>query len=159
MNATDRLQIVSFRVGDDLFATDVHSVERVLRYSVPRAIPNVPDWLEGVIDYRGRVVPVVDLRRRFELPRAEPGATTRILVLTVDDEWVGAVVDAVFEVATVAPNEVSPPPSLFRGLAGEYLRGVIRRPEGLIVLLDVARILSSNERLALQSASGEAAGE
>ena len=159
MNATDRMQIVTFRVGDDLFAADVHSVERVLRYVQPRAIPNVPGWLEGVIDYRGRVVPVIDLRQRFELSPSEAGAATRILVLAVGEEWVGAVVDAVFEVASVTPADVAPPPSLFRGVAGEYLRGVVRRDGQLVVLLDVARVLSTNDRLALERATTDAAGD
>ncbi|MFL5582337.1 MAG: chemotaxis protein CheW [Gemmatimonadaceae bacterium] len=156
MNATDRLQIVTFRVGDDLFASDVQSVERVLRYTAPRAIPNVPAWLQGVIDYRGRVVPVIDLRQRFELPPVEATGQTRILVLVVGEEWVGAVVDAVFEVASVAAAEVAPPPSLFRGLAGEYVRGVVRQKEGLVVLLDVARVLSSSDRIAIEQAAAEA---
>ena len=158
-NATDRMQIVTFRVGEDLFAADVHSVERVLRYAQPRSIPNVPAWLQGVIDYRGRVVPVIDLRQRFELSASETGAATRILVLVMGDEWVGAVVDAVFEVATVTPADVAPPPALFRGVAGEYLRGVVRRDGQLVVLLDVARVLSSNDRLALGRAADEAAGD
>ena len=160
MNATtDRTQIVTFRVGDDLFAADVHSVERVLRYVKPRAIPNVPAWIEGVIDYRGRVVPVIDLRQRFELAEGESGTATRILVLAVGSEWVGAVVDAVFEVASVALGDVAPPPTLFRGLAGEYLRGVVRRDGQLVVLLDVARVLSTNDRLALERATDAAAGD
>src|SRR5262249_48999535 len=91
-------KIVSFRLGDDLFATDIFSVERVLRYQQPRGVPNVPEWIEGVIEYQGRVVPVVNLRRRFELPAVAPRVETRILVFKSSGEWVGAVVDAVLEV-------------------------------------------------------------
>lgn len=164
MNATERQQIVTFRVGDDLFAADVHDVERVLRHVPPRGIPNVPDWIEGVIDYRARVVPVIDLRKRFELEAAPITAVTRILVLAVEGEWVGAVVDAVLEVATIARADVAPPPKLFHGVAGEYLRGVVRRRDGLVVLLDVVRILSTNDRLVLEQAvsaagASDAAGE
>jgi purine-binding chemotaxis protein CheW len=159
MNATDRQQIVTFRLGEDLFAADVHDVERVLRHAQPRGIPNVPDWIEGVIDYRGRVVPVIDLRKRFELADAAITPATRILVLAVEGEWVGAVVDAVLEVTTVAAADVAAPPKLFHGLAGEYLRGVVRRKEGLVVLLDVVRILSTNDRLVLERAATEGATE
>ena len=86
-------QIVTFRLGDELFAADIFSVERVLRYTPPTPVPNVPAWIDGVIDYQGRVVPVIDLRKRFELPEAPVPADGRILVLTVDGEWVAVTVD------------------------------------------------------------------
>jgi purine-binding chemotaxis protein CheW len=152
---TDVSQIVTFRLGDDLFAADIFSVERVLRYRDPTSIPNVPSWIEGVIDYQGRVVPVISLRRRFELEEALPAAETRILVLTVDGEWIAAIVDAVLDVSALDAASASPPPALFRGLAGEYLRGVVRRGDRLVIFLDVPRLLSTNERLALAAASPE----
>jgi purine-binding chemotaxis protein CheW len=113
-------------------------------------IPNVPDWLEGVIELHGRVVPVIDLRKRFELPEAPLAPATRTLVLGVDGEWIAAVVDAVVEVAPVEPAQLAPPPALFHGLAGEYIKGIVRRGEELVVLLDVARILTTNERIILE---------
>jgi len=151
-------QIVTFRLGDDHFAADVYTVERVLRYTAPRAIPNVPPWIAGVIDYQERVVPVIDLRARFELPTVAPRPETRILVLNVDGEWVGAVVDAVVEVATLDPSAVQPPPALFHGLAGEYLKGIVRRREALVVVLDMTRLLSTSERLVLDRARGDGNG-
>ena len=143
-------QIVTFRLGDDLFAADIFSVERVLRYQAPTPVPNLPAWVEGVIEYHGRVVPVIDLRRRFELPPRGAAAETRILVFNSSGEWIAAVVDAVLEVAAVSDAELAPPPPLFRGLAGEYLRGIARRNGRLVIFLDVARLLSTTERLALQ---------
>ena len=97
INLTDKL--VTFRLGDDHFAADVHAVERVLRYTVPTSVPDMPEYIEGVMDYLGRVVPVVNLRRRFELPSVEARAETRTLVLNVGGEWIGVVVDSVTEVA------------------------------------------------------------
>ena len=150
---TDVSQIVTFRLGDDLFAADIFSVERVLRYREPTSIPNVPSWIEGVIDYQGRVVPVISLRRRFELEEALPAAETRILVLTVDGEWIAAIVDAVLDVSALDAASASPPPALFRGLAGEYLRGIVRRDERLVILLDVARLLTADEKMTLLRAT------
>jgi purine-binding chemotaxis protein CheW len=153
-------QIVAFRLGTDQFAADVFSVERVLRYVAPRAIPDVPAWLAGVVDYQGRVVPVIDLRARFELPPRAPQPETRILVLHVDGEWIGMIVDAVTEVAAVDPAAVQPPPPLFRGLAGAYLRGVVRRGDALVVVLDTTRLLGTTERIVLEQARAQgAAGE
>ncbi|MDX2184475.1 MAG: chemotaxis protein CheW [Gemmatimonadaceae bacterium] len=145
-------QLVAFRLGNDQFAADVFSVERVLRYVPPRAIPNVPAWIAGVVDYQQRVVPVIDLRARFELPPVPPKPETRILVLHVDGEWIGAIVDAVTEVASVEAGAVQPPPPLFRGLSAAFLKGVVRRGDALIVVLDTARLLSTTERLVLEQA-------
>lgn len=152
-------QLVVFRLADALFAADVFAVERVLRHTPPRPIPDVPAWVAGVVDHRGRVVPVIDLRARFELPAEPPRPGTRLLVLHADGELVGVIVDAVTEVATVEAAEIEPPPPLFRGLAGEYLRGLVRRPAGLVVVLDIARLLGATGRLALVQVRGEAAAE
>ncbi|HEX6059467.1 MAG TPA: chemotaxis protein CheW [Gemmatimonadaceae bacterium] len=152
MTASEFSKIVTFRLGEDLFAADIYAVERVLRYQVPTPIPNVPDWIEGVVEYQGRVVPVLNLRRRFELPTIDVAAETRILVFHANREWVAAIVDAVLEVSALDQASVSPPPELFRGLSAEYLKGIVRRKERLVILLDIARLLSSNDRLALERA-------
>lgn len=145
-------QIVVWRLADDWFAADVFSVERVLRHVTPTAIPDAPAWIVGVIDYQKRVVPVIDLRRRFELPAVAPTTETRILVFTADGEWIGAVVDAVVEVTAIDASAIVPPPPLFRGLAAEYLRGLTRRNDRLVILLDVARLLSTSDKLTLDQA-------
>lgn len=149
-------QAVTFRVGADTFGADILCVERVLRYAPPTAVPNLPDWVEGLLDYGSRVVPVIDLRRRFGLDaaaRAETGR--RIIVFSVGDEWVGAIVDAVLEVVTLEPSHLSPPPALFRGLRAEYLRGLVRRDGQLVILLEIPRLLTATERLELQQAAGQ----
>ena len=154
--ATTTLQIVTFKLAEDLFAADIFAVERVLRYQEPTSIPNVPNWIEGVIEYQSRVVPVINLRRRFEMEPAEPDNLTRILIFNSGGEWIAATVDSVLEVAALETKQLAPPPPLFRGLAGEYLRGVVRRADKLVIFLDVPRLLSTNERLSLQQATGTA---
>jgi purine-binding chemotaxis protein CheW len=154
--STEADKLVTFRLGDDHFAADIFSVERVLRYSAPTPVPDMPAYIEGVMDYQGRVVPVVNLRRRFELPEADAKSETRTLVLNVADEWIGVVVDAVSEVASFDPAAVAPPPKLFRGLAAHYLKGIVRRGGRLVIFLDVDQLLSSTERIALQQAGAEA---
>lgn len=149
-------KLVTFRLGDDYFAADVHAVERVLRYAAPTSVPDMPDYIQGVMDYQERVLPVVDLRRRFELPARDADGDTRTLILNVSGEWIGVVVDSVTEVSQFDPALVAPPPALFRGLAGEYLKGIVRRGERLVIFLDVEKLLSSAERIALQSAGAEA---
>jgi purine-binding chemotaxis protein CheW len=153
---SETVQIVTFEVAGDLFATDIFSVERVLRYTAPRQVPNTPEWLLGVIDYQQRVVPVLDIRARFELPAAEATQSTRVVVFDVEGQWIGVLVDAVQQVARVARSEIEPPPALFRGLTKDYLIGLLRRPQGVVIVLDAAKLFTSRERLVLEQTMGDA---
>lgn len=152
MTAATTTRLVTFRVGSELFAVDISSVERVLRYEAARAVPSFPAWIEGVLEHGGRVVPVIDLRRRFGMDAPVPGPQARLLILTLGAEWVGAVVDRVLDIRAVASDDITPPPAIVRGIAGEYLRGVVRRDDSLVVVLDVDRILGGMERLELATA-------
>ena len=146
-------QLVTFRLGDDHFAVDVAVVERVLRYTAPSVVPNLPAWIDGVIEHGGRVVPVIDLRTRFQMPRLASRPEHRILVLEIGADWLGVTVDSVHEVMSVGAEEIAPPPPLFRGLAAEYLKGLVRREGSLLIFLDVARVLTSSELLELTTAT------
>jgi len=156
--SADTMKLVTFSLGDDRFAADIFSVERVLRFAKPRPVPDLPEWMEGVIDYQGRVVPVIDLRVRFGAAGERPEGA-RIVICVVGDDWIGMTVDAVEEVSTIAAAQLEPPPALFRGLTREYLRGLVRRDEGVLVVLDVARLLTSRERLQLERALGAGAAQ
>jgi purine-binding chemotaxis protein CheW len=154
MNAETH-KLVTFRLADDLFAADIFAVERVLRYQSPRSLPDVPKWIEGVIEYQQQVIPVLNLRRRFELAERAPAPDTRIVVLNARGQWIGIVVDSVVEVSSVEASMISAAPSFFRGLAGEYLKGILRRREGerLVIMLDVEKLLTATERIALELGS------
>ena len=145
-------RIVTFRLGEDLFAADINDVERVLRYSEPTPVPNVPEWVQGVIEYRSQVVPVIDLRVRFELPASAPNNMTRLIVLSSEGQWIAAVVDAVLEVVPIGASQLAPPPPLFKGLSAEFLRGILRRNDKLVIVLDIARLLATGDRLAFDRA-------
>ena len=155
MTVTAADKLVLFRLGEDHFAADIFAVERVLRYATPTAVPDMPSYIEGVMDYQGRVLPVVNLRRRFELPAAPAVGETRVLVLNVSGEWIGVVVDGVTEVVAFDRASLSAPPKLFRGLAREYVKGIIRRGERLVIYLDVDHLLSSTERISLLEAGAK----
>jgi purine-binding chemotaxis protein CheW len=153
--ATPKVQLVAFRVGADRYAADVFSVERVLRFEAPRPIPNVPAWLEGVIDYGGRAVPVIDLRSRFDLPALAERDKSRIIVFTAGDERIAATVDAVDEVAHVEERALEEPPAIFRGLARQYLKALLRQGDEVTVVLDIAQLLNARERIVLDRAMAE----
>jgi purine-binding chemotaxis protein CheW len=147
---TDVVKLVTFRLGHELFGADIFSVERVLRYVAPASVPDAPSWVNGVIEHRGKVIPVVDMRVRMGMEATPITAATRTLVFTTADGWVGGVVDAVIEVTIVPATAVAPPPALFRGLAAQFLRGIATVREQLVVVLDVNRVITSEDRLVFE---------
>jgi purine-binding chemotaxis protein CheW len=144
----DELQFVAFRVGSQEFAVNIFQVERILRYERPASLPGTPDFLEGVVRYAGGVVPVVDLRKRLSLP-SEVREEVRMMVLELETQRVAIVVDQVLEVLRVDAAIITAPPPMVRGLAAQYISGIVAQPDRTIVLLNAARLLSSEERLAL----------
>ena len=154
--AVPQVQLVTFRVGGEEFGLDVFSVHEILNYQQPTPMPRAPEFVEGVLDVRGTLVPIVDLRRRFETPQVVYDDDTRIVLVDFNDERLGLVVDSVTEVLRAPETAVSPPPAYIRGLAAEFVRGIVRVGERLVVLMDLDRILSSEERIALAHADPSA---
>jgi len=141
------MKLVIFELGDDLYAADVLAVDRVLRYMAPSAVPDVPDWVEGVIEHRGTVIPVIDLRRRLGVAACSIGPGTRIIVLNTSTGFVAGIVDSVREVAVLPTGAVTAPPPLFRGMSAEAIRGIAKVGERLVVVLDVERVLATADRV------------
>ena len=151
MNSADDIQVVTFRVGPQEFALDISQVERILRYEKPAALPRAPEFLEGVVRYEGSAIPVVDLRKRLELEAAIT-EETRLMVLSLDGQRIGMLVDQVCEVIRVDSTTITAPPPMVRGLAATYIAGIITEGERTVVLLNALRLLTSTERQALQAA-------
>jgi purine-binding chemotaxis protein CheW len=161
-----QVQLVTFRVGGEEFGLDVFTVHEILRHTGVTPVPRAPLFVEGVLDVRGSLVPVVDLRKRFEVQGTGVGEETRIVLVDFEGERLGLVVDSVTEVLRVPETSILPPPRYVKGLAAEFIRGIVRLENRLIVLVDMDRILSSAERIALlesefaarEDASAEPAG-
>jgi purine-binding chemotaxis protein CheW len=153
----DDIQVVVFRVGGQEFAFNVFHVQRILRYEAPAPLPKAPAFLEGVVQVQGAVVPVIDLRKRFELRDAPQREETRTMVLESEGFVVAVVVDAVLEVLRVAAGAVTAPPAVVRGLAADYIQGIVTLGARTIILLQTARLVTSSERLALEAVPAEAA--
>ncbi|MBI5587510.1 MAG: chemotaxis protein CheW [Deltaproteobacteria bacterium] len=143
------LQLVTFRLGNEEFSLDILKVQEIIRHMDLTRVPKTPDFVDGVINLRGRVIPVLDLRKRFGLPRDENTNETRIIVVDVDNRTVGLKVDAVSEVLRLPADTVEPPPAIITGVESEYIKGVGKLDGRLLILLDVAKILSCTERDAL----------
>ncbi|MBI4408634.1 MAG: chemotaxis protein CheW [Gemmatimonadetes bacterium] len=145
--------IVVFRLGAEEFGLDVSNVHEVLPYRTPTVLPKAPRFIDGVLEVRGAVVPLIDLRVRFELPTRDTGPDTRIVIVSLEEERIGLVVDAVREVLRLPATAIAPPPEYFRGLAAEYLQGIARLDQRLILVLRMERVLTTRERLALAGAA------
>jgi purine-binding chemotaxis protein CheW len=153
MNTADDVQMVTFRVGTQEFAFDILQVERILRYSAPSPLPKAPGFLEGVVPYEGGAVPVVDLRKRFDLD-APIREETRLMVVDLGDQRVGVLVDEVREVIRVDSTTITAPGPMVSGLAASYIAGIITRPGRTIIILNARTLLSSSERNALTGIGG-----
>ncbi|HEY6829400.1 MAG TPA: chemotaxis protein CheW [Gemmatimonadaceae bacterium] len=156
---SDMMKLVIFELGGDLFAADVLAVDRVLRYAAPSGVPDVPSWVEGVIEHRGGVIPVIDLRRRVGAPETAIGTGTRTIVLNTSAGYVAGIVDAVREVAVVPTGAVTAPPPLFRGMSNEAIRGIAKVGDRLVVVLDVERVLASADRVLAERAATAAGAD
>src|SRR6059036_1708327 len=158
MTTGDDVQLVTFKVAGQDLAFNIFQVERILRYEAPAPLPKAPDFLEGVLRYQGAAVPLVDLRKRLGVA-APLREETRTVIL----EWeggaakLGVVVDAVTEVLQVAAPEISSPPTIVKGLAAEYIAWLVVKDGRTIIVLNTARLLSSKEKVALETAVREPA--
>jgi purine-binding chemotaxis protein CheW len=149
MMSGDDVQVVTFKVGRQEFAFDILQVERILRYTTPSPLPKAPQFLEGVLPYGGSAVPVIDLRKRFELD-APIGEETRLMVLELESQRVAVLVDQVCEVVRVDSTVIAAPGPVMSGLAAVYIAGIITLSERTIIILNARKLLSSTERLALE---------
>ena len=151
MSTGDDVQLVTFRIAGQDFAFNIFQVERILRYDTPAPLPKAPDFLEGILQYQGTAVPLIDLRKRLGAP-APLREETRIVVLQWDGSKLGIVVDAVTEVLQLLATEVTAPPTIVKGLAAEYITGLIVKDGRTIIVLNTGRLLNSQEKLALETA-------
>ncbi len=141
------MQLVGFVIGKEQFGVDILSVQEIIRSAPITAVPNSPGFIEGVINLRGSIIPVIDLRKRLNLHKgkeAEP--VTWILIINVDDRVTGFIVDAVTKVLKIQKKTIEPPPDIVvAGLKSQYIHGVCEIDTGLLILLDFSRILQIRE--------------
>ena len=149
----DERQLVVFQLGAELYGVEISRVHEIIRLMAITRVPRAPSFVEGVINLRGKVIPVVDLRRRFGLPQAEHTRASRIVVVELGEHVVGIIVDAVSEVLRVNTATIEPPSPVVAGIDSEYLSGIAKVDEQLIILLDLDRVLAREERRALDAAA------
>jgi len=144
------LQLVTFHADQEEFAVGIVDVREINRMMEITRVPHAPDFVEGVVNLRGQVIPVVDLRKRFGLPPAQRDKNTRIVVVELGDKIVGFLVDSVSEVLRVPSSLVEPPPAIVGGVDREYIEGVVKLEDRLLILLDLRRLLNRGEAQELE---------
>lgn len=143
---TDLLQLVGFQLDDEEYGIDILKVQEINRITEITKIPQSPDFVEGVINLRGNVIPIIDLRKRFNMPHKEYDKQTRIVVGEIGDRTVGFIVDAVSEIIRLPADKIEPAPNISADDKAEYILGVGKLDDKLLMLLDIDKILSGSEK-------------
>ena len=141
----DPQQVVVFDLSGEVYALDILHVHEIIRIQPVTPVPGAPAYVEGLINLRGRVVPVVDLRKRFNLATREINDRSRIIVVQVSDDIVGVVVDAVSEVITISPDVIEPAARVVTGLDAEYIRTIAKIEGQLVAVLNPDKILEYSD--------------
>jgi purine-binding chemotaxis protein CheW len=142
-------QLVVFDLNEEAYGVDISQVREIIRMQEITRVPRAPEFIEGIINLRGKVIPVVDLRARFSMPETERTDEHRIVVVDVEGQDIGMVVDAVKEVSRIPSSSIEPPSSVITTNDSEYLTGIVKTDEKLIILLDIAKVISNSEAAAL----------
>lgn len=135
------LQLVSFNIGDEEFGVDILKVQEINRMVEITKVPQTPNYVEGVINLRGKVIPIVDLRKRFNLEVKKYDKNTRIVVVDIEGAIIGMVVDSVSEVLRLPSDTIEPPPEIVTGVNSEYIKGVAKLEDRLLIFLDLSKVV------------------
>ncbi len=153
----ETIQVVSFKLGSEEYGVDIAQVQEINRMVAVTHVPRAPQFMEGVINLRGQLIPIIDLRARFGMPRTEHTKNTRIVVTEIGSKRVGMVVDSVSEVLRLPVDQIEDAPEMLTGVDTEYIRGVGKIEDRLIILLDLGRIISGAEKRELEASDAEVA--
>ena len=153
--ATGTFQLVSFRLAKEEYGIEITRVREIILFGEITRIPQMPDYIKGLINLRSTVIPIVDLRLRFGLAEGEQTDDTRIMVVNVGGKTIGIIVDAVSEVLRVAHEQIAPPPPTVATLGRDYLTGLVRLEDRLLILLDIDRLFAAEELADLERATGK----
>lgn len=140
------LKILIFNVNGEYYATDIMEVERILGYEPTTKLPDVPDFVDGVINYEGKVLPVISLAKRFNIEGNKITPNSKLIVVKYENGKIGVIVDLVSEVKDVTSDNVEEPPEVVSGISKRYLKGLIKMDNRIIIFLNMSQILSEEEK-------------
>ncbi len=144
------IQLACFRVGSEMYALDIMRIKEIIRPQKLTPVPKSSEFIEGVINLRGAVIPVVDLRKRFDLPPVVD-RKTRVIICVVNEKMIGLIVDEVTEVTRYQRHDVRPAPQFVRGKDAQFFLGICQKGDDLVMVMDLEKILSSGEKIDLEN--------
>lgn len=152
-------QFLTFTLGDEVFALDISSVREVLEYTTITKVPRTPEYIRGVINLRGRAVPVVDVRLKFGMPETARTVNTCIIIVEVklegEETVLGALADSVKEVMDIEPKDVEPAPRMGTSIKADFIKGIGKHNDDFIIILDIDKVFTEEELTQMASAFGE----
>jgi len=151
LDDNEERQLISFIVGEEEFGLEILQIKEVIRTQQITRLPKAPIFVKGVINLRGDIIPVIDLREKFGLKQKEYTEESRVIVVEIEDKYIGMAVDVVSEVIRISQKDIEPPPPLVKGLSEEYLKGIGKLGEKLIILPNIEKILTTEEKIELES--------
>lgn len=146
------IQLVIFKLGNETYGVEISTVQSIIKMQVITRLPQAPDFIEGVTNLRGKILPVVDLRKRLGLALAEITRASRIIIVDLSGTTVGMIVDSVAEVLRINEDVVEPPPMFTDSGHSEYIQGIAKYGSDLIILLEIGKVLETYETAALAQA-------
>ncbi|HUY39990.1 MAG TPA: chemotaxis protein CheW [Candidatus Dormibacteraeota bacterium] len=149
----ESVQVATFHIGTEEYGVDISQIQEIIRMTEITHVPRTPDFIEGVINLRGQLIPIIDLRARFGMERIVPTKSTRIIVTDVGTKRVGIVVDSASAVLTIPIEAIEEAPEMVAGVGADYLQGVGKIGDRLVILLDLTMVISAPQRHDLDGAS------
>jgi purine-binding chemotaxis protein CheW len=148
---TNLLQLVSFKIGQEEFGVDILKVQEINKLVQITQVPNAPEYVDGVVNLRGRIIPIIDMRTRLHLPKKEHNKDTRIIVIDLNNNTIGFVVDAVSEVLRISASTIEEPPAISKGINSDYITAVAKLEDRLLILLDLEKLLTVEEEALVEA--------
>ena len=151
------VQLVVFKLGNEEYGVPITQVKEINRLTTATKVPKSPVFIEGIINLRGQIIPIIDMKKRFDLTVVEYTADARVIVIQVGQQTFGIEVDAVSEVLRISVGNIEKAPAIVAGIDARYITGVAKVGERLLILLDLDKLLSEEEKLELADLHGQAA--
>ncbi|WP_040211161.1 chemotaxis protein CheW [Clostridium polynesiense] len=148
MNSSE-IKVLIFTLNDEFYATDIMDIERILGYEEPTTLPEAPEFIEGVINYEGMILPVVSLAKKFNMKNTKK-EDSKVIVVKQKNDRIGIVVDQVTEVGDIKLDEIENPPHISTDISRRYIKGLIKVKEKIVIFLNLAEILSHDEKQLLK---------
>ena len=137
--------LVTFRLGNGEYAIDIMQAKEIIKMEKITLIPNAPYFVEGVINLRGNIIPIIDLKKRFNLEKSEGNKNTGIIIVKIEDVDMGIIIDSISKVVSMVNSDIQPPPSMLQGIGQRYIKGVGKMEDKLLVVLDLDKLFTNEE--------------